>query len=231
MTNQQTPRPANYDSSGILSLHSHFPTIQGEGPFTGERALFFRLADCNLRCPGCDTDYTSTRLPVGKDYMLARAIALDWQPGALIVITGGEPMRQNIAPAIVMLLAAGYRVQLETNGVLCAPDLPWLRPMFSVVVSPKTMKIADMVHQNAIAFKYVLRASSVDVTDGLPTRALDHPAATRVARPRKGAPVYLQPMDEGDDVPNALNLDACIRSVLAFGHKLQLQTHKITNML
>lgn len=228
--NNQLPVAANYEPSGIIQIHSIFPTIQGEGPFCGERALFFRLHGCNLRCPGCDTDYTSTILTVAPHFMATKAREMGWAGHALVVITGGEPFRQNIGPAIQALIEAGYRVQVETNGVLAPEGVPWDHPRFSVVCSPKTSRIHNTIWQNAIAFKYVLRAGEVDAEDGLPTRALLHKAAPRVARPPAGALTYVQPMDEGEPTANALNLDAAIRSTMAFGHRLQIQVHKHINM-
>lgn len=231
--NVQAPVPAQYEPSGILRVHSIFPTIQGEGPFCGERALFFRLHGCNLRCPGCDTDYTSNELVVQPTFLVNEAKRLEWEPGSLVVITGGEPLRQNIAPAVRNLLIEGYRVQIETNGVLWLDELdgwPFSQDEFSIVCSPKTSRIHERVRERALAFKYIVRASEVDAADGLPTRALLHKAAPRVARPRPGALVYVQPMDEDDLAANALNLDAAIRSTMTFGHRLQIQIHKICNL-
>ena len=34
-----------------------FISINGEGPLTGEAAIFLRLSGCNLRCAYCDTQY------------------------------------------------------------------------------------------------------------------------------------------------------------------------------
>lgn len=231
--NTQLPIAADYDFGGGLKLHSVFPTIQGEGPFCGERALFFRLHGCNLRCPGCDTDYTSKTTYIGPNWMASKAKDIGWAEGALVVITGGEPFRQNIMPAIDALLAAGYRVQVETNGVLWPPNFnqrgtsaEW----FSIVCSPKTSRIHDEVFRRAAAFKYVLQAGNVGLEDGLPLRALMHPASPQVARPRPGALVYVQPMDEDDPAANALNLAVAIQSTMRFGHRLQIQVHKIINM-
>lgn len=232
--NRQTPVPADLRPDGHLTLHSIFPTIQGEGPFCGERALFFRLYGCNLRCPGCDTDYTSKQLKVMPEYLLKKARELGWTPPSLVVITGGEPFRQNIGPAVNQLLSAGYRVQVETNGVLPVTEelyaVAGAGGAFTVVCSPKTNRIHATVHQVAAAFKYVLQAGNVSDKDGLPLRALRHPASPQVARPRPGALVFVQPMDENDPAANALNLDATIRSTMTFGHRLQIQVHKHINM-
>jgi organic radical activating enzyme len=226
----QVPRGAEYRPLGVLDLHSWFPTIQGEGPFCGERALFFRLWGCNLRCPGCDTEYTAKRQEVTSTFMVNLAREIGWEPGALVVITGGEPMRQAVGPSVTELVRAGYRVQIETNGILLPEGLPWGDPLFSVVCAPKTSKIHEVILHNAAAFKYVVRAGEIDPDDGLPTRALKHKAEPRVARPPLGALVYVQPMDEGDPVANALNLDAAIRSTMEHGHRLQIQVHKHINM-
>lgn len=234
--NLQTPIPAEYKDT--IKVHSVFPTIQGEGPFCGERALFIRLYGCNLRCPGCDTEYTEQLLEVYPEWFVKTAEQFKWSPGDLIVITGGEPLRQNIAPAIEKLLKAGYRVQIETNGILCPDGLAELiyrskkdgRDALQIVCSPKTTKIHPYISENAAAFKYVVRAGEIDPDDGLPTRALMHKASPRVARPRPGSLVYVQPMDEDEPVANALHLDAAIRSTMKYGYRLQIQVHKIINM-
>ena len=40
-----------------IKIAELFYSIQGEGPYAGRPAWFIRLADCPLRCPGCDTDF------------------------------------------------------------------------------------------------------------------------------------------------------------------------------
>lgn len=232
--NKQPPVPARYSEQIII--HSIFETIQGEGPLCGERALFIRLWGCNLRCPGCDTEYTDNQRVVTHGFMLAEAERLGWPQGALIVITGGEPLRQNIGPSIALLLRAGYRVQIETNGVLWHEGLDDIlyrygaHDKFQLVCSPKTNRIHERIHASATAFKYVVRHGEIDPSDGLPLKALMHPAAPKVARPRPDALVYVQPMDEDDTATNLLNLQAAIQSTMAFGHRLQVQVHKIINM-
>ena len=151
-------------------------------------------------------------------------------PSRLVVFSGGEPLRQNITPAVKLLLARGYRVQIETNGSLFIPDLPY--DEVTVVCSPKTGKLNNDLIPHVSALKYVLHADSIDPEDGLPRKALGHSAAPRVARPPAGflGPVYVQPLDANDPVENNRHLDAAIRSCLKFGYTLGLQTHKIINL-
>jgi len=61
MLNQQLAEKRVERQDGALEIIDIFPTIQGEGPFAGEPAIFVRLAGCVLQCPLCDTDYTSGR--------------------------------------------------------------------------------------------------------------------------------------------------------------------------
>ena len=232
--NEQQPLPADFKAGGTIDVHSMFKTIQGEGPFCGQRALFIRLYGCNLRCPWCDTEYTAQCATLTPSEVWTHVYTdYEWPRGGLIVLTGGEPFRQNVVPVIVELLAGGYRVQVETNGVTVPPDIAVLdyasdlyRGNFTIVCSPKTSHISPEIAARAKAFKYVLRTGEI-ATDGLPTRALGHPASPHVARPRKGAPVYVQPMDEQDEARNAANLAAAIDSCTTHGYTLQLQIHKI----
>lgn len=118
-----------------------FSSIQGEGLYIGCRQIFIRLAECNLACDYCDTDFRKASLwqaetapgsgfftdlpnPVDGDELIA--LIQKWiaaRPGAhhSISITGGEPLCQAEAlgtwlPRLRRLLP----VHLETNGTL--PD-------------------------------------------------------------------------------------------------------------
>lgn len=220
--NQQPPSPPDMRDDGSLEVHSIFPTIQGEGPYAGHRAVFIRLAHCNLQCPGCDTEYTdgASRLPVQE--IVDRILSVGY---SLVVITGGEPFRQNITPLVDMLEKEDRVVQIETNGVL-SPTAGFSSTAF-VVCSPKTSSISKEMSERADAYKYVVRAGGVH-TDGLPTHSLFHKVKETVARPPQGysGRVYLQPMDEYDSGRNADNIQAAVDSVTENGYILCLQTHK-----
>ncbi len=108
------------------------PTFQGEGPSCGHPAVFIRLSRCNLTCRRCDTKYTWdwTRFDPRKE-STRRTVAelVAWatsSPVELVVITGGEPLLQQerLVPLVEQLLAAGKRVEIETNGTITpAPEL------------------------------------------------------------------------------------------------------------
>jgi 7-carboxy-7-deazaguanine synthase len=220
------------DGSG-LDVHSIFPTIQGEGPFVGQPAIFIRLAGCNLQCPLCDTEYTEgrQRLSVPAIFDAVQEHIRTFAP--LIVITGGEPMRQrNLDTLVSYLLDRGFRVQIETNGSVFK-SLPYSNEDLTVVCSPKTGKLAPKMPQVIDAYKYIIKAGDVDWTDGLPIHALDHSNSGRVARPWAfidRARVYVQPCDTQDAKTNAESLQAAIKSCRDFGYTLCLQTHKIINL-
>ncbi len=229
----------------ILDVHSIFYTLQGEGPFTGHPAVFIRLAGCNLQCPSCDTSYTEGRQTQSFQEIIRRVwIAMDPDNNyhlPLVVITGGEPFRQNIAPLVRALIVEHFKVQIETNGTLGLPDDFLLRNgLITIVCSPKAGKIHKNIEPFVDAFKYVMSADSVDPHDGLPTLALNHTASPRVARPPEGfnGPIYLQPMDPGqrlgdmrlDNKPYNANVQACVASCMKYGYIMQLQTHKILGL-
>lgn len=222
-----------------LDVHSIFPTIQGEGPLTGHPAVFIRLAGCNLQCPGCDTVYTGQSVRRMTPEAIVREVDTKTTPPRLVVITGGEPFRQNVGLLTQLLADSDYQVQFETNGTLPVPEGIVFGAI--VVVSPKTSRVHPSVSRVANAWKYVLNHESVDPTDGLPRLALENYASPRIARPPEGFPVgavYLQPMDMSNyydmhfdtQIHNARNLSACIQSCMQHGYTLQTQLHKTLGM-
>lgn len=237
--NNQSPEKKQKPDETILQVHSIFYTIQGEGPFTGDAAVFIRLAGCNLQCPSCDTDYTSNRHET-TPLLLFKSVRDIRPPDTLVVITGGEPFRQNIYPLVKTLLDNGYTVQIETNGTL-PPSDPRFAELCSlntsernkcfIVCSPKTSKINPVLRELVCAFKYVMGYDSIS-DDGLPKQALGNPAKPYVARRDFSSPalIYLQPRDDNNPIVNKWNLEECVSSVMKHGYTLQLQIHKIINM-
>lgn len=229
--NEQAPEKKDYQPT--LEVHSIFSTIQGEGPFCGRPAVFVRLAGCNLQCPGCDTEYTNGRTRMGYPSIYSDIITklIDTNSTAnLIVISGGEPFRQKIAPFVDYLIEHDFDVQIETNGSMQIPLE--LSSMATVVCSPKTAKLHPSAAHRANAFKYVMQAGNTLAEDGLPLQALEHRATPYIARPPKSfkGKIYLQPMDEQDVAINARNTQAVLESAMLFNYTVQIQIHKLLNV-
>jgi 7-carboxy-7-deazaguanine synthase len=237
MINTQQPeksiRPA-YD--GFLEVHSIFYTIQGEGPFRGHPAIFIRLAGCNLQCPGCDTEYTATRERLTEEQIFNKVCELlfegrksfrDLERRDLIIITGGEPLRQNIKELCYLLLANGHKVQIETNGTYPADDLP---DKVYIVCSPKSGTVNPRLEQRIDAYKYVVEAGHTSATDGLPTTILGK--AANPARPPVGynGPIFVSPMDVEDPNKNRLNMLTASQVCLAHGYIFNPQIHKLVDL-
>lgn len=228
--NKQQPEPIQRIPEGAVEVHHAFHTIQGEGPFAGTPAVFLRLAGCNLQCPWCDTEYTSQRKLTMPSKVVELVISKAERRTGLVVVTGGEPLRQNIGPMCVALLRAGWLVQVETNGTLYDKDLPYDHNNFWIVCSPKMPRINPNLMPHIDALKYVLEDGHVDPNDGLPSSTLG--GQLGVGRPNdtfRGI-IYVQPLDVQDDGANALNTAAAVASSLTFGHRLCIQTHKLCGL-
>lgn len=278
--NQQKPMKRELSLDGSLSVFSIFHTIQGEGPFAGHRATFIRLVGCNLQCPLCDTDYTSKQRIMDLQEILFEVNevskvesvlyedrneqlsppSIGASSRALVVITGGEPFRQNIIPLVNELVQSGFTVQVETNGTLI--DEEWY--MFvnttasglktHTVVSPKTPRVSKWAFGlSNLYWKYVVEAGHTCPYDGLPTNVLG--LEMRVQRPwgyisKSNADmhkhltalpndgcvsstykVYVQPVDMHDDNDDgSSHLQEAVKSSQTFGYVLSLQSHKMAGL-
>lgn len=214
--NTQKPEKRDHDPSGALWVRDVFSTIQGEGPDIGTPAAFIRLAGCNLQCPWCDTDYTSTR----AFRVVSDLVDQVKHESNFVVITGGEPFRQNIFPLVRSLVAAGLRVQVETNGTMhdCIPaDFVDV----SVVCSPKTSLI-KLPWFRIEALKYPVKAGEL-APDGLPRDLARMPQVSEMM-------TFLQPIDEKDERKNRENLEAAIESCVQHGYRLSVQLQKIIGL-
>ena len=119
-----------FDKAGDkLFVTSVFYTLQGEGPYRGEPAVFVRLAKCNLDCSFCDTFFddgdwmTITELSAKIDQVIS-----DHFKGAVpiwarelwggVVLEGEPPVHQGpLKPREMVLVVTGGEPMLQKNLV------------------------------------------------------------------------------------------------------------------
>jgi organic radical activating enzyme len=208
------------DDGKVLQVQEIFHTIQGEGPFVGMPAIFVRLGGCNLACEFCDTEFESFQALSLKQIMQEITNVQDGAKTSLVVITGGEPMRQSIEPFCQLLIKRGFTVQIETNGTIFR-QLP---DAVSIICSPKTLKFGyskirpDLLAKLA-AIKFVVSKT-----------LMNYSQVAEVGQSEFGIPVYVQPMDECDEVKNVENTHYAIELAQKHGYRLSLQTHKFINI-
>ena len=188
-----------------MRINEIFYSLQGEGRFTGVPAVFVRLAGCNLRCPFCDTDFTSFTEMSEED--IVREV--NGYPARHVVLTGGEPTLQLTDTLVARLHEAGCFVQMETNGTHPVPSgIDW------VTCSPKAggRVVLKRVHE----VKMLYQGEGTDLTTAEGIEAEEY---------------RLQPLDTGDPVRNEEITKATIQYILEHPQwKLSLQTHKILNV-
>ncbi len=115
-----------------------FSSVQGEGVYIGYRQIFVRLADCNLNCPYCDTDFSradfcNVETSAGSMNFSHKQNPLDAAQVADVIkkfsrqvpthsvsFTGGEPLirYQFVGEVAHAVKDFGLRTFLETNGTL-----------------------------------------------------------------------------------------------------------------
>ena len=108
-----------------MQISEIYKSLQGESTYAGLPCVFVRLTGCNLRCTWCDSEFSfyGGRKMTVQEVLAEVARLSPCGAGAparesLVEITGGEPMLQEreVIPLMERLLAAGYKVLLETSG-------------------------------------------------------------------------------------------------------------------
>ena len=192
-----------------------FWSAQGEGVHSGRPAIFIRLSGCGLRCPYCDSRASWSPGRSLPPAAIAAAVGewLSAYPRSRLVITGGEPLEQDLRGLVAALKRRHCFVAVETNG-LHFQDLPfdWW------TVSPKdaaAFRVHPRLWDRAGEFKLLV------------TPALDL-ALVKKIRERTPAPVVLQPErhDRERYRRTFAFFKACARAGLA-DVRLGLQLHTV----
>jgi 7-carboxy-7-deazaguanine synthase len=213
-----------------------FATLQGEGAWSGHRAVFVRFTGCNIWsghekdrerdaakgvCAAwCDTEFRDTAGP-GGGVFTARELAerarelwgadgIQPEGDRMVVLTGGEPSLQVDSALVAALHAQSFRVHIETNGSRAVPDsIDW------VTLSPKPPMPVHLVGE-ADEVKVVL-APGID------------PAAYAM---HTSGPCWVQPCDYGKGDPRTVDSIAqATRYVMEHpGWRLGVQLHKVVGL-
>ncbi len=117
-------------------INEIFCSIQGEGPFLGERQVFVRFWGCNLKCVWCDTPASRTQGRF-KEYtpaQLLKKILPLTQDCQTISVTGGEPLLQAdfLKEFFPLLKRRRLKIYLETNGI-CSAGLKKVLPYVDII--------------------------------------------------------------------------------------------------
>ena len=234
------------------SIVELFATIQGEGMWSGRRAVFIRFSGCNLwngrpedRVNGsgacsmwCDTSFAKGDVMAPSEILLRADTAWGTSVGGekMVVFTGGEPTLQLDVDLVQAFRAAGWYTAIETNGTR---DVEVLNHLDHVCVSPKRGTIIERATGHEL--KIVLPG-------GLNGEGWSHDELRALASDGDFAALYVQPQDAIDPafvetshlhrntgayaaVQYTANLKACIEFVHANpSWFISLQAHKLMNV-
>ena len=106
-------------------INEIFWSAQGEGLNSGVSSIFVRLAGCSLHCPYCDTrrawvrgtERSVTQIVIAVSRLMAA------YPRSRLVLTGGEPLEQDLGKLVAACRRRRWFTAIETNG-LHFQDLP-----------------------------------------------------------------------------------------------------------
>lgn len=198
---------SNGERKSMYRVKRVFPTVQGEGFWSGCRAVFVRLVGCNMwsgyeehrerdaerndaDCPlWCDTDFTperSTQFTAEEVLELVQQV----RPNAThVVFTGGEPLLQLDSELIEVMHRAGIYVHVETNGTVRAGEVftgerpDWI--CCSPKQEPERIALKQMDELKLIVPDYLPKEYR-----GVAERVTAHRFGTEMRRP-----LYVQPED------------------------------------
>lgn len=173
----------------------------GEGANAGTPATFIRLAGCNLKCPWCDTKHEVFKSLEEYSITIGKA---DW-----VVITGGEPLIQDLDFLMSRLKSLGKWIQIETNGTFPLPL--FVKPDW-LAVSPKPWGILNLeTLAQADELKFIVdKDFTMEWALGIADKA---PKAILFLQPQAG---------------HKPSLKRCLDLLKAFpGWRLSIQLHKM----
>ena len=211
-----------------------YASIQGEGAKTGVPMIVLRLQGCLVGCPWCDTKLTWDKDGSAQQSNQALAVLGDMECDDLVsevcqtglglvnwvMLTGGEPAEQELAPLVHALQEAGYRIALETSGTALGhlgAGIDW------VCVSPKWniagsngLPVLERAVAGADEYKFVVGRQS-DIAKW------EHFLVKFRANPK--AVISLQPLSESKRATQI-----CVAAAHEKGWRVSIQVHKVIGL-
>ncbi len=202
-----------------LQINDLFWTVQGEGRWSGHRALFVRMPYCNYDCPWCDTEYQSYNDVTEADL----SAFCQQEPARFAVITGGEPTLHKDTPRVIEILKKyNFYIACETNGSAPIPegiDFPTVSPKKFTKNKFPEFYVHESVFEKAKEWKYVVDQDfdfSILDRHSIPSTAVHDPSLQPVVHSL--SPEFSQFTENTKKIMDYISLKP--------GWKLSLQTHK-----
>jgi 7-carboxy-7-deazaguanine synthase len=198
-----------------LRVNTIYRTIQGEGHHTGKPVILVRLQGCRINCEFCDTKDALD--PRGGEWLTPEELmAAIWSVREgyrtdTILLTGGEPLEQNLDPFLKLVNYRDWGIHLETNGNLPMTDMT-RRHFTWVTLSPKVgYPVCPPIAKNADELKWLVGGPQ-DI-QGLLNYLVHYPTPF----------VFVQPIS--NELPNSLEI--AYEAALRYNWGLSVQTHKL----
>jgi len=206
----------------ILKINEIFWSFQGEGSRVGVPSIFLRLAGCSAQCPYCDTK-DSWKSDAGASVSIEEILSelekyKKKYPQSQVVITGGEPLEQDLSGITTALKKKNNFLSIETNG-LHFQDLPidWW------TVSPKDVT-GYFIHREVLKKTNEIK---LIVNKNL---TMDVIKKTRLLVPAS-VPIFLQPeANDKDRYINTFSLFQRCQEENFENIRCGIQLHKIYNV-
>ena len=142
-----------------LHITECFTSIQGEGVRQGTPSHFIRLHGCSIKCPWCDSKYSWTEYTMYTYHTIVELFnnfKYSHPNVTNLVITGGEPLEQDIRSLVILGKALGWTVEIETNGLLDSfhhSNKTFFKFIDLFVVSPKLLTSSHITKYTQQGFR------------------------------------------------------------------------------
>lgn len=204
-----------------------FVSVNGEGPSSGQLAVFIRFAGCNLNCSYCDTMWANEK-NVPYDLMSHEDIYEYIKSTEVknITLTGGEPLLQEDVKELLELLSKNkeLNVEIETNGSVLLHKFSNIenRPSFIMDYKlPSSNMENKMLLDN---FKYLTKKDTVKFVSGSIEDLEKAKYLIDEYKLAEKTKVYISPVFGKIDMNNIVEF---MKDNKMNGVNLQIQLHKV----